>query len=1078
MFLDLTDNKNDDTPTVLNSIVDLVLSNVEASIDSASVKALVKRLVQQCTRFLWIPNDEQQNPLYVAIAKKKKILVDCMVTSCPEDDNGRQHLADALKDCRGNERRKNCLHLAFEKDLKPTTLKRMVEDASTEALEAVDTTGRRPMHYAVQYKHCNVEVISKFIDRDNELLKEHEKISPGQPFNTFLDVNKGCKTSVYQEHVSSASAHDQEWFSQKATMDYKTKKGEVSAMDDDGGKHARRQMEEATRGSNPTTKSKAESKRDPKSENKSAARLESANPAPSRDLKERTGRPRDRDRERRMDDNDDDALNELQKEREWRKQQEAEARRKELERISAAREASKDRRSLAPSGHRDALRIQTALGATPSSDVAANTPKPLRRVPTMREEIADGKSELKVKRTATVTKRSRRPVDHEAAARNSKTVLRMLKLHYMRTRNIERATSWLYDTNPQDVQTCFAQPRLPSELKDGLFKEAFQGTKFDEVLQFVRFPNVKVIQLPKANSKKKPSDGLGRWDMEFFFDFLYKRGVRYILKVFVEEGGQSVHSDEAIKSALDRIAVEHLDWQKIDLDPEIICGIGSQAEDMLDRNGPKVNSKNQLRTLDLRWSGNSAVLRAWSEPEGLPSLPHLRTVNIFVPDDLYDSTKWMEDKAKEFERRLNSYSIIVNSPQDKDQSASALSQRKVEVNFVGLKSHAGLDKKGAKLLGTGSNQGQTSGVVHEKVFNAHEWLRCIDAFVKNLNPLWTTTRNEYLKHTGVTSTGSDTNTTHRPAKLPGPEDEVVVALIDDGVSLLDQNFVGRVLGGKTFDYGHDVIGQSYYSARGHGTEMARCILRACPMAKIYPIRLKTQDSEDRTKTEINLQSAAMAIEAALEKNATIISMSWTVPIPENPTAAKQLFEKAVRKAVDQNVLMFCSSPDEGDFKISDYPSAVQRDKVFRIGAAHDYGKAANQVDKEVDFIFPGVEVNTSAASASPATGSSIATALAAGLAATVIYCFKICALDLKSQTQTMSQKDIERRKTMDENLKLISQHAGMKRAFGRIGPVNDSQFIQIWDQLDRLVMRLEDPNFAGHDNIKIEHILDFCTKLV
>lgn len=115
------------------------------------------------------------------------------------------------------------------------------------------------------------------------------------------------------------------------------------------------------------------------------------------------------------------------------------------------------------------------------------------------------------------------------------------------------------------MQTCFAQPRLPSELKDDLFKKAFQGTKFDEVLQFVRFPNVKVIERPKPNLRKQsPNDGLGRWDMKFFLDFLYEKGVRYILKVFVEEGGQSVHSDEAIKNALDRIAVEHLDWQKID----------------------------------------------------------------------------------------------------------------------------------------------------------------------------------------------------------------------------------------------------------------------------------------------------------------------------------------------------------------------------------------------------------------------------------------------------------------------------------------------------------------------------------
>lgn len=69
------------------------------------------------------------------------------------------------------------------------------------------------------------------------------------------------------------------------------------------------------------------------------------------------------------------------------------------------------------------------------------------------------------------------------------------------------------------------------------------------------------------------------------------------------------------------------------VDPQLICGISTQA-DYSTFEGPECDrgSKNQLRTLDLRWSGNNAVLRAWSEPEGLPSLQHLRTVNIVVPE--------------------------------------------------------------------------------------------------------------------------------------------------------------------------------------------------------------------------------------------------------------------------------------------------------------------------------------------------------------------------------------------------------------------------------------------------------------
>lgn len=115
------------------------------------------------------------------------------------------------------------------------------------------------------------------------------------------------------------------------------------------------------------------------------------------------------------------------------------------------------------------------------------------------------------------------------------------------------------------MQTFFDYHKLPNELKEDLFEKAFQATKFDEVLHFVHFTNVKVIRRQKANSKnQRPNGGFGRQDMEFFFNFLHKKGVRYILKVVVEEGEQSVHSDEAIMKALDRVTVEHLDWRKVD----------------------------------------------------------------------------------------------------------------------------------------------------------------------------------------------------------------------------------------------------------------------------------------------------------------------------------------------------------------------------------------------------------------------------------------------------------------------------------------------------------------------------------
>lgn len=117
----------------------------------------------------------------------------------------------------------------------------------------------------------------------------------------------------------------------------------------------------------------------------------------------------------------------------------------------------------------------------------------------------------------------------------------------------------------EDVQIFFDYQGLPLEVKEELFNETFRVTKFDEVLKFVRFTNVTVKRrITPQNKAQLSSGGLGRQDMEFFLDFLYKKGVRYILKVVVEETGRAVHSNKAIKNALDKMMIEHLDWQKMD----------------------------------------------------------------------------------------------------------------------------------------------------------------------------------------------------------------------------------------------------------------------------------------------------------------------------------------------------------------------------------------------------------------------------------------------------------------------------------------------------------------------------------
>lgn len=121
--------------------------------------------------------------------------------------------------------------------------------------------------------------------------------------------------------------------------------------------------------------------------------------------------------------------------------------------------------------------------------------------------------------------------------------------------------------------------------------------------------------------------------MTYFFDWLYKKGVRHIIRVSVEDSTekvQKVHSDKAIQDSLGRFIIEHLDWKKTDLDPETILHVGSKAEKETSSDLEPLPGR-ELKYLTLRWSGSNAVLRAWGEPEGLPLLPDLQKIYLYTP---------------------------------------------------------------------------------------------------------------------------------------------------------------------------------------------------------------------------------------------------------------------------------------------------------------------------------------------------------------------------------------------------------------------------------------------------------------
>lgn len=156
-------------------------------------------------------------------------------------------------------------------------------------------------------------------------------------------------------------------------------------------------------------------------------------------------------------------------------------------------------------------------------------------------------------------------------------------------------------------------------------------------------------------------------------------------------------------------------------------------------------------------------------------------------------------------------------------------------------------------------------------------------------------------------------------------------------------------------------------------------------------------------------------------------MSWTIRrgLTEGTSGQKQTEQtfRDLRDVLKSNLdpnrpppLMFCAASDDGMRNSSpnaeEFPSAIEG-KVFRIGAAvQETGQTWPNVTKSdtVHFVFPGVDFALgeqsrlhnlrSSGETDPnqlgekdlrRTGSSVATALAAGLAALLIHCTKLGA---------------------------------------------------------------------------------------
>ncbi|OGM40072.1 hypothetical protein ABOM_011269 [Aspergillus bombycis] len=165
-------------------------------------------------------------------------------------------------------------------------------------------------------------------------------------------------------------------------------------------------------------------------------------------------------------------------------------------------------------------------------------------------------------------------------------------------------------------------------------------------------------------------------------------------------------------------------------------------------------------------------------------------------------------------------------------------------------------------------------------------------------------------------------------------------------------------------------------------------------------------------------------------------MSWTIERDSNNSGDIDKLKKALKIASDKGILLFCSTPDKDQDNQSDTHFPIQCDhsiKKFRAGAATQDGSLWKKASNPADFILPGGNIGIRKGdpdlrgSNVLKPGSSIATALAAGLAALIIYCVRLGRVTVRE-------------------FQRIQEHEYMKEAFehiGRSGGKSDGNYVRI-----------------------------------
>lgn len=387
---------------------------------------------------------------------------------------------------------------------------------------------------------------------------------------------------------------------------------------------------------------------------------------------------------------------------------------------------------------------------------------------------------------------------------------------------------------------------------------------------------------------------------------------------------------------------------------------------------PTLSKAKGLTELSLYSSGINAVLHHWSDQNGLVKLHKLRKINLHVEKGLEGATR-NQANIREFMNKL------------KGSCEAIAKNREIEVVI--------------DMVGMGEAGNTPSGKHRSKWLPStpqkHAGFEAAEKFASVL----------YNKMSKTNSIGR----------------KVKVALLDDGVNPEYKN-IGRHLAGDGFPQasldGH--IAPFYKSTRGHGSMMASIISTICPFVEIYVAKIDNQ--EYLPHPAYNVEQATAAVDWAVNEKVDIISMSWILRVTNEIRGEAD----NLNEMLDSNhsnikkMILYCAARDNRGNDLADavyYPADCRSTKS--IGGADTFNQPLRFVTLDkTDFVFPSESVLPSEERAEG--GNSVATAVATGVAALVLYCLREDKVRLKTDSVSkVKLMELLFKKLRDKNTRYV-----------------------------------------------------------